>query len=324
MKVPRSFVIASIVCAAPFALAVRDDLQRKDRVALDDDALEDLLDYQPSGHTDDDDGGGLEDGHGDDETRAMTPDDLDQIMGAEPATMGPLLAGLALGADSENFQSEEVRERIEAYIAHHDISVNFDFDFVSLNAITVRVSGDEGRLRAAAIAAWGTPRLLGEDELVWLGTGNQRAVYTAMSDGFELRFERYATVDDIIAPKDKAKLGVEPFPLLGSTRAKLEQAMGEKLQESSYDDELSWAMPGIGNGSGATMVKVLFDPDAGSKIIGLTVESSTSDTEAVQAALVAKWGKPKLEDNVLTWNKNGATISVELYDRGFVLDERRR
>jgi hypothetical protein len=332
MRISPWFVVAATVCVVPFGLAIRQDLQRneqreglarhleKSRAYDDETEVEpdDLYANEIYSRDDDDEGdelGALYD-------RQIEPSDLDDLVGTEPATMGPLLEGIALGAASTTFLSDSVRSRIEAYKLDHELTVDFDFDEVSLYGITIRMSGDEGSLRDAMISRWGTPRRLDEDTLVWLGANAQRAVYSAMSDGADLRLEQFSTVDAIIAPKDKARLGVEPFSLLGASVKKLEQAIGARLQESSYDSERYWALPGIGNGSGKTMVKVTLDGD--DRVDSLVIEGATDETDSVRDALVAKWGMPTDDDGVLTWTRGRSTYTVELWDHGFALTATRR
>src|SRR5688572_29086208 len=234
MKMTPAFIVASLVCAAPFALAVHQDLTRKPPAHDDDDygfGRDDDDDYSYDRDDDDDYGygrGGSEEIEPAEEykSREVKADDLDELFGEGPASHGPVLADLTIGSSSLNFQSDASRERVQAFKANKDVSIDFDFDEVSLNAIDVTVEGDEEELRAALVDRWGTPRRGGEDELVWLGPDQTRAVYSARYDGFVLRFEKYATVEEIIAPSDKAKFGFEPFAFMGATYDKVEAALG--------------------------------------------------------------------------------------------------
>ena len=331
MKASPTFVLTAAACAVPFVLAIRQDLHGAPHLPRWEEgawttvappAAPPPVDYTqdeppiyaPPPPTRDLPPSAVD-------TRQVTADDLDELAGAAPATMGPVLDGVALGAPSTSFLPDITRERIEAFKLDHDVTVDFDFDDVTLFGVTVRLAGDAASLRDALVSRWGRPRQLDAGELVWLGAGSQRAVYTAMSDGADLRFEQFSTIDAILAPQDKARLGVEPFPLLGASRKKLEQAIGPRLQESSSEDELSWALPGIGNGSGTTMVKVTLDD--GDRIDGLVIEGATDDIDAVREALITKWGPPGGDDGLLTWSKKGVRYEVELWSHGFSLTARR-
>jgi hypothetical protein len=344
MKATPGFIIASILCAAPFALAVRDEIKGRPHMdpggpfGIDDDDDDDYG-YGSRDYGDDDSYGGTDRDDLEEYAKqrmaqieaeqaaleaarstSIKADDLDAIVGTDPASMGTLLANLQIGSSSLNFQSESARERIEAYKAEHNVRVDYDFDDVSLNGVTVEAVGDEETLRDALISRWGTPVRLGEDELVWMGANEIRAVYTTMYDGFRLRFEAYTPVDKAIAPDDKSKLGFEPFPLVGASMEKVDAAIGARLQEN-YDNEWTMFLPGIGAGSGKTEVTIGADA-SGRKVVTMVIAGSTNDTDAVREAFIAKWGTPKEGDyGEMTWKKNGVKISLELQDRGFFLRE---
>jgi hypothetical protein len=325
MKITPGFIVGLLVCAGPFALAVRGDMKKKDRPSWEDDfdeyrsasrdyEDEDYSDYEPKPSD-------YEDIPDPEPPKTIEKADVLQLVGSQPATMGPVLDGLRLGASSEDFQSDTTRERIATFLEDRDykIGVDFDFDDVALNAVVVTVQGEEEELRDIMISAWGTPKRLSEDELVWLGPANQRAVYSAKYDGFELRFETYANVADVIGgADDKSKLAVEPFPLVGGSVKKLRTVLGQQLQDSSYSDEATWAAPGIGAGRGRTMVNIAYDGD---KITGMELEGTTADTLAIREAITAKWGPPKEDDsgNMVWKSSKGVTYSFETFDQGFNL-----
>lgn len=325
MKVTPVFIVASLVCAAPFALAVRDDLKggrHKAHAAFDDiDGDEDLDEYAAARRLRyQEEMEQYERMMKEREAAAnFKVDDLPSLLGAGPATMGPVLAGLRLGAPSESFQSDETRERIAAFKGDHPVEVDFDFDTVALNAVTLRLTGSESELRDGVISLWGAPRLLGEDELVWLGDG-VRAVYTASYDGLELKFEPAMTAAQLIAPTDKAKLGFEPSPLIGSAAAKVVDLL-PGLEDGGVG-EWQLSLPGVGHGSGRTAVSISAD-DRGAKIRRIYLEGSTLDTEELRTAAIAKWGAPEESDAGMSWTKGGVSIVLVIDDRFFSLTESR-
>jgi hypothetical protein len=324
MKITPGLVAVAVVCAAPFALAVREDLQRRS----DEQDLAKLLDYEPARPEEPVPG----DREGDDQAadedvapskQPVVAADLDQLLGALPATTGPVLAGIELGAPSTTFLSEEARERIEAFKETRHLAVEFDYEFATVDGITLRALGSGNDLRDGVIARWGTPRRLGEDELAWLNPAGTRAVLHTMIDGIDVTFTQHMTVDALVAPREKDRLGVEPLPLVGARLLDVEERLGARLQESSYDDEWVWTAPGVGYGTGRTTVRILVDPDT-TKVTEVLIDGATSEGEAIRAALVAKWGAPKLvpdedDNDNLTWKRGGVTTSAYIDDDAFTI-----
>ena len=327
MRITPGLVIAAIVCAAPFALAVRDDLEHDGDRDAEMASLADLVAYQPrrmAAEVPSDDETGPDLAHEDVVRKeGLTAADLPDLLGTAPATPGPLLAGIELGASSTSFLSEEARERIEAYKETRHINIEFDYEFVGLDGITIRALGTGTELRDAVLARWGTPRRLGEDELAWLGADGTRALLHTMVDGIDLTFTQHMTVDALIAPADPARLGLEPLPLVGAKLLDVEEHLGTRLQQSSYDDEWSWTAPGVGVGTGRTTVRILVDQGT-TKVTEVMIEGATSEGEAIRAALIAKWGAPKPvkdedgNDN-LYWKRAGVTTTAYIDENGFTI-----
>lgn len=320
MKITTGFVVGAVLCAAPFALAVRADIKHKNdkHHGYGDD--DDDFDFDRPSHAD------IDTDNLDDYKYEPPPEhkiekkDLLDLIGAQPATMGPVLDGIKLGASANDYQPDDARERISKYQMDHDFNlhVDFDADYVTLNSVKLSVTGDESELRDAMISAWGTPKRIDEETLIWTGNNGQRAVYKVTYDGFELDFQQFQSLDAFIAPADKTKLGVEPFPLVGSTLPKLRAQLGDKLQTQDYADGVEYTAPGLPDGMDKTDIRV--NTDGADKIESVDIETTSADLDAVKAALDAKWGPAKEDDyGNVAWKVKGVVYTWSTYDRGFTI-----
>jgi hypothetical protein len=319
MKITNGFVVGAILCAAPFALAVRADIKHKNdkHHGYGDD--DDDYDFERQSHSEDLDDPDLK--YEPPPEHKIEKKDLLELIGSQPATLGPLLDGVRLGGSADSYEPDTTRERIEQFQSDHDynLHVDYDADIVQLNGVTLRVDGDESELRDALISAWGTPKRLDEETLIWIGAG-QRAVYKTSYNGFELTFEPFQSLDAFVAPADKTKLGVEPIALVGSTVDKLRDVVGAKIQSQDYGDGVMYYAPGLPDGIGKTEVTVNTDPDGTGKILSISIEASSADLDAVKAAIDAKWGPAKTDDyGDVSWKVKGVTYTWDTYDRGFTI-----
>jgi hypothetical protein len=288
-----------LVCAVPFGLAIRDEVTGGD-VAVAASAL--TFDHVGDVPTPD-------------EPivvePALTPAAIDQLFGAGLAVPGPLFDGIALGAPSTDFLPEAARARLEAFRQAHGIEIDFDFDEREL--LGIRFSApDAATLTAVLTARWGGPSPDGSDAY-WIGEDNRRLVVTTVADRADVMWSRYQSVNELISPGDKAKLGVEPFPLLGARLEKVAAALGSRLEESpDYADQYQWRSAGLPTSDGDTVTTIAVEDGV---IAELVVETSGRHATELLAALHAELGEPTSHDGELWRWKGKRTVEARIEER---------
>jgi hypothetical protein len=309
MRIPPSVIVMSLLTLTPFGLAVRDTLTKK-QPAEDVDAWGD---YGVTPRQDRDALAEYEaERAAEAEARATKRSEmvakLDLLYGANKASMGSLLEGIALGADAGSFQPEATRARIERESEDGALSVSFDADEQRLHSVTVALAGREydstldamttlcDPLHDKLLAAWGRPSL----GSTWLDeTTHQRA--TLDSDACTLTFSQYLTADQWIATLPLDSLGKPAEKYLATYAAANRIAFEEYSEEYVY-----WLGTGLGTGNEAT--KYTVGLDVRGKVSGLRV-SADSDFDSfvtVRDALAAKLkAQPKLDDDTgaYVWSK---------------------
>jgi hypothetical protein len=288
MRIPTSVIVMSLVTAVPFGLGIRDTLNHKGAHA--DDELSGL-----------DFGGGrsarerqraldeyeaeMRREAADREARAKARlEKLDQLYGAKPAQMGALLDGITLGAGAGSFQPENVRQRIENASRDGLLFVAFDTDAKALKGVEVRLTSDYEsgdvceKLDEKLTAAWGKPT-----NGAWLDPAtHQRA--TLDHEVCLLRFDTYAEPGDWVAQL--------PLSGVGTSIDKLAEQVGGDYE----DGELTWHLPGLRYGKGATILTALSE---NGKVTGIRIDvgADFDSMLAVRDALSAKLkAQPQKQD----------------------------
>ncbi len=315
MRIPTSVFVMSVVTAVPFGLGIRDTLKSKDVSAEE--------------YGDDIDFGGGRDRAARERALAEYEAEarreqaereakaaqriatLDQLVGEKPAQMGALFEGIALGAGAGSFQPEHVRRRIENVTRDGFISVQFDADAKSLNAIDVILNADYEtsdaceKLDDKLTAKWGSPT-----NRAWLDPStHQRATFD--DDTCKLRFERYVEPADWVAQL--------PLTAIGMSAEKF----GDVTLAGNYEDDgehLFWTTPGVGYGNAATRFDAFVK---NGKIVGFqaTSQSDFDSTLAIRDAISAKLkAQPKMTGDdyddsisIYEWKKR-VPVSLETLD----------
>ncbi len=315
MRIPTSVFVMSVVTAVPFGLGIRDTLKHEDVSAEE--------------YGDDIDFGGSRDRA--ERVRALAEYEaearreqaerevksaariatLDQLFGEKPGQMGTLFEGISLGAGAGSFQPEHVRRRIENVTRDGFISVQFDADAKSLNAIDVIINADYEtsdaceKLDDKLTAKWGAPT-----NRAWLDAAtHQRATFD--DDSCKLRFERYADPSDWVAQL--------PLTAIGMSAEKF----GDTTLAGNYEDDgdhLFWTAPGVGYGASATRFEAFVK---NGRIVGFQATSQTDfdSTLAIRNAISAKLKvQPKAESDdydsrvsLYEWKKR-VPVSLETTD----------
>ncbi len=281
MRIPPSVFVMSVVTAVPFGLGIRDTLKQKavsadeygsdldfgsrDRAARD----RAYAEYEAEARRE----------AADREAKSVARiAQLDQLFGDKPAQMGSLFDGIVLGAGAGTFQPDHVRQRIERTTRDGFITVQFDADAKTLNAVDAVVNSDYDtsgacdKLDDKLVAKWGTTT-----NRAWLDPAtHQRATFD--SDSCRLRFERYLDPADWVAQLPLTALGM-------SAETFGQQTLGGNYEEDG--EHMFWTAPGVGYGKSATRFEAFVK---NGKIVGFQAASQTDfdSTLAIRDAISTK------------------------------------
>jgi hypothetical protein len=326
MRIPTSVIVMSLLTAAPFGLAIRDTLTKKQQPAFAEDEWGDygrdhrsdskaLAEYEAEMQREADARA---------EKRKKQVEKLDQLYGQTKASMGTLLDGVFLGADAGNFQPEATRQRIEKETESGFLDVSFDADAKALRSVTIALSArdydpDLGEvvnlcepLHDKLVTAWG-PSMSG----TWLDeVRHVRA--TLDTDSCTLTWDQYLPVDEWL----RAVTAVQ----IGKPAEKTLQAYSETagIAFDDYNDEtVRWYLPGLGAATGATEVTAMIQKG---KIVGVRaiVEADFDSLVAIRDGLstLAKAQPTRNEDDEENWYWKKKAMRLTQYegsDRVFLL-----
>jgi hypothetical protein len=248
---------------------------------------------------------------------------LAELLGPAPASLGPLFEGVRVGAPSQGVLPDDIRTRIDAFQASHPVAIDVRIGDREILAVSI-TAPDPARLAAALTARWGAPLL--DADTVWLDGRGTRVALIALADRAELRVERYQTVEQLVAPGETERLGVEPFPTVGARLPQLTAALGTALVASPDDpDQRRWRSPALPTGDAPTVATAVV---ADGVVVELVVEARGHHSDALRAALTAKYGEPTARDadpwRRATWTPRGRTVEATLDDLGARIAVRRR
>lgn len=325
MRIPTSVIVMSLLTAAPFGLAIRDTLTKKERSTVEDE----WGDYGRSGRQDSKALAEYEaemqrEADARAEKRRQQIEKLDQLYGSTKGSMGTLLDGVFLGADAGSFQPEATRQRIQRETESGFLDVSFDVDAKALRGVTIALSArdydpDLGEvvnlcepLHEKLVTAWG-PSTNG----TWLDeVRHVRA--TLDTDSCTLTFDQYLTADEWVKAVTAIQIGKPSEKALQAYT----QATGFVFDEYS-DDEVRWNLPGLGTATGGTEVTALIQHG---KIVGLraNVDADFDSVVAMRDGLSAVLKSQPVrseDDESWTWKKKpGARLSqYEGSDRVYLL-----
>lgn len=303
MRIPPSVIVMSLLTAAPFGMAIRDTLTKKQR------QIDAWGDYGETSAREDRDALAeyeaerAREAEASAEARKLKIAKLDQLYGTSNASMGSLLQGITLGANATSFQPEATRARIERESEDGTILVSFDVDEKRLRGVTVSLEGREydssldtmttlcDPLHEKLVAAWGRPSL----GSTWLDeTTHQRA--TLDRDACTLTFSQYLPAEAWIRTLPIDGLGKSAEKYL----ATYAQTHGTAFDDYE-DDYVSWVGTGLGTGDESTKFTASI---VRGKLSGLriTADSDFDSFVSVRDALAAKVkSQPRLDDETGAW-----------------------
>jgi len=249
MRIPPSVIVMSLLTAVPFGLAIRDHVKDKDSKhhAIDEDEDFSSSDYDKDMREYRESEAQLERIRAEeraqkDEQNRKRAQIANQLLGSEPASLGPFFGGVLIGSGAGDFQPESVRRRIAD--AHDVMSVEWDVDPVTLNGVTVKLVTDYSDYScaplASAVRAWG-PKT-GE---AWENPKtHQRATLDEV--GCSVTIERYADLDHWL---DRSDTSIFPITAIGQSADKLRAKVRDHI-EADDENGITWTDVGLAGGTG--------------------------------------------------------------------------
>jgi len=207
------------------------------------------------------------------------------LFGPTPASLGPALGPLQLGAPFTAWETPGVKAAIQAIEAGGIVWVVSDRPpyGATIDSIALDFAGPCSAIRAGLVARWGATA-----DDIWVdASAHRRARFDLVA--CQLRVESYLDIDAWIADTATA-----PFPLgaIGSNAAALAKRVGATIEDGS---RLDASIPGIGRAIGTIEIDAVVQRG---RIVGLTARGATDSTtlDQLRARLTALRGKPIKED----------------------------
>jgi len=270
-------------------------------------------------------------------------DILDHVVGKKPGQLAPLFKGVKLGMRADKVPDKTL-DAIDAVVLAHSgdhmyITVGDGEEASIVTEIDVAFDGGpatEAAVAAALTARFGEPAAAGEAETVWLDKGTKRLLaHEHVHSTYpiqELRWASYRPLDAWVAPGSRARLGFEPFPLLGAPLAKVTAALGyepdpdEDLDDASLEvTGYAWLMPGAGASGFQTSISAQLRHR---KVVEwwATLTSVDADRDRIERLFTKKYGRPAAStEDTTTWavgamqvevSVSGGEIQVHVSDAG--------
>ncbi len=243
---------------------------------------------------------------------------LREVFGATPG-LGPLFAGVQLGAPASGFLPDDARARIEAFKAATGATVEFAFgDRLDRIVVSGEVADpiDPALVRSELTARWGRPIPLGDDDQAWLDEATStRMRMTVVDDTITIGYEAYATLRRLIAPANPDRFGFEPVPLLGRPVAEVLPSLPGALRNGWH---LTWRMPPLADG--VKGLELFIGLDRAEHVNRLVAELPAAECDPIRATVAIKFGRaPAVDDDgqgttVARWRAVGRTTSVGCSD----------
>jgi hypothetical protein len=317
MRIPPSVIVMSLLTAAPFGLAIRDTLTKKQPAAEEDE-------WTGYGHTSRQDRDALAEYEAEmqreaEERAAKRKQQvarLDELFGRTPASMGPLLHGVTLGAAADTI-SETALDRIQRAAEDGFLEVSLGDDEQVVRGVTISLDARDydselgavvdlcDPLHEKLVAAWG-PSTNGvwRDEVT-----RQRA--SLDRESCVLSFDKYLPVDVWV----KSVLAVDVGKPADNTLKAYTAALGIELEENE-EDVARWSLPGLGAAAGGTEVMAMIDQKG--KIAGVrAVVEADFDTAVAMRDVLSEALKvqPKRDEDAEQWVwKRKPAVTLTQYD----------
>lgn len=266
-------VSLALVLSAPFGLAIHDELT-KETPEINEHLSglfgSDYLGYDDPEYVYDDDdvelsdeevarilreagsSGELADVEPEEAAPELTPAALQELFGAERATLGPSLSGARFGMAHDQVVAAVPNigmfslgdpDMFPGVAVYPEYAESADARLTRLTRLTVGLRDPSDRVEDHLVRAWGEPQITNEGEgfVAWIGAdGHSRAVLAREGrDLREISFDHAITVQELFARPRQGK-GVFSFenqrPILGATIEQL-QAGYDNVAINPYDQQ---------------------------------------------------------------------------------------
>jgi hypothetical protein len=159
-----------------------------------------------------------------------------QLHGPRSATLGPLFAGVRIGAPVGAYVPDATRRSLAA-LADAGLTVELEASPIRLDAVNVSIANlDCGTVSESLVQAWGT-----SDDLIWLDRAAHIRAHLDL-DACALRFDRYLEASAWVGGND----AVVSLGLVGTSVDAQTTRLGALATLDG--DALTWSGPGVGLG----------------------------------------------------------------------------
>jgi hypothetical protein len=299
MRIPRSAIVMSLLCAVPFALALREASHGSGSSSKDRDADEDEFDSSVNEKREtmryEQERMAELQRESQRHTEAIAA--VGQVIGSEPASLGALFEGVHLGAPAGDFQPESVRAALER--VHESVIVDWDVDAVRLEGLTIHFQGLEDCSPVVhAVERWGDATV---SDHLWVNPKtHERASFDRY--GCTLRFQRFADLDQWL---DRTPSAIVPIGAVGKSFADLRQRVAGLIDVDNSDEQsFTWRDVGVAGVEGETTLTAY---NKGGKVVALTAvfQADITALDAIRTRVTKLVGvKPKSDEGsgVTTWS----------------------
>jgi hypothetical protein len=238
---------------------------------------------------------------------------LTKVLGKTPGQIGPAFAGVTMGATKAKGLPKGVAARDAAFKKKYGVEL---VEITAQYGDEVEgVYADLGHGAAAAVTAvWGP--FTDKDAQVWVDATHHTCAEIA-GDDETVVFRRCQPTADLIGAKTD-RFAFEPYPLLGSSLAKLKKKLGATIAADDgapwggKDSETAWSFPTLPQpGADSAMVEAIVD--GGDTIVRVQLATGTEGKDGIAAAITKKLGaKPTDDGGDQVWKASG--VSVRLHE----------
>ena len=306
MRLPTSTVVMALLASVPFGLAIRDTLRAKPTPEVDQ-------------YPGDEDGDGAAQAEletereaareaAEQQAQAARKAALSELLGAEPATLGPAFGAIQLG-ERDHAVMDRVLARVDAAPTLYGYAVAFR-GADQLRGIEIKPSGGDldaacEDLQARLSEVWGDGQYdAGVEGTHWANAARGQRATLSDAGTCTVTIETFVPVDSYLS---KAATSTIPLWAIGSPAKKLIDSVPGA---EHADDTLTWETAGVGVGLGTTRLTARIVRGKVTSIAAST-ETSPATSDALTEQLRTLYGDPHDDDGRLVWSKKPA-ITLDL------------